>query len=373
VHPPDSDLSDTILAIHPAAAAGLGRVLDRHDLPLIMAAYPADLPNPGRIRAHLPALDAAQALLCRLFIIGEPVRHRTVSDCLSADVTDELLRCRILRGDGDLVSLGRLRLVCHFGALILCEYGDPMAAAYYGSDSIALRRLCHGLVGRILDFGAGVGAQGISLAGPSSSALCIEKNADLRGFFEFNAALNEVCGRVSFMVGDTANLDTLDERFDAILCPPMMPVPAALKFPLTGNGGESGQEILLAVLARAGSLFAERGQCRFLATILGGDDGPDLAAFERLPTGSRLDISLVATCRASMASQGPMFKAMISRALDCGMTAPDALSICSAFYGREKTSHLYFCLGNARRRAGLRRSTIRLTRHYRVNAAQWNL
>jgi hypothetical protein len=373
VHPPDSDLTDTILAIRPAAAAGLRRVLDRHDLPLIMAAYPADLPNLGRVRAHLPALDAAQALLCRLFIIGEPVRHRAVSDCLSAEITDELLRCRILRGDGDRVSLGRLRLVYHFGVLILCAYGDPLAAAYYGSDSIALRRLCQGLDGRILDFGAGVGTQGISLAGAGSSALCIEKNAGLRSFFEFNAALNEVCERVSFMVGDTTNLDALDERFDAILCPPMMPVPAALKFPLAGNGGESGQEILLAVLARAQSLLVARGQCRFLATIPGGDDGPDLAAFERLPAGSRPDISLLATWRASMAPEGPMFKAMISRALDCGMTAPDALSICSAFYGREKASHLYFCLGNARRRTGSRRSTITLTRHYRVNAAQWNL
>jgi hypothetical protein len=127
------------------------------------------------------------------------------------------------------------------------------------------------------------------------------------------------------------------------------------------------------VLARAESLLGERGQCRFLATVLGGDDGPDLAAFEQLPAGSRPDISLVATCRASMAPQGPMFEAMISRALDCGMTAPDALSICSAFYGREKTSYLYFCLGNARRPPGSRQSTIRLTRHYRVNAAQWNL
>jgi hypothetical protein len=361
-------------AIQPSVAAALRQVMDRHGLPLFMAAFSGHSLTPERLRDNVPALSGTLAVLCQLFALGEPVDRRAAVVHLSRDLTEELLRYGILRRDGERISTDPLRLVFHFGALILCEPGRPGAEAHYGSDSVALRRLCQGLSGRVLDFGAGVGTQAISLAGPGSSALCIEKNRSLQELFEFNASLNGVRDRVAFMVGDTRSLDALDEQFDVVLCPPMMPVPAALPFPLAGNGGESGQELLLGVLAHANRILSEKGQCRFLATILGGENGPDLTCFDGLLAGRPgLDISLIGTYRASMSPDGLMFKSMVAAAQACGMAEADALSACAQFYGRKRASYLYFCLGNARRAEPMRRPAIGFSRHYCGSGSMWGL
>lgn len=167
------------------------------------------------------------------------------------------------------------------------------APRYYGADSHALGRLSLAAWGEVLDVCAGVGAQTLLAARVGIHATGVDINAAVADLFAFHAALNGLETRVSLRIGELDDVIRPGERFRHLTCnPPMIPVPADIPYPLTGNGGPSGDAFTVRVLARLRDLLHPTGTATFLGMCVGAHD-PDVSTFQPLAAEHDLRLNCI--------------------------------------------------------------------------------
>jgi hypothetical protein len=231
-----------------------------------------------RLRAIVPR-DLRLAL--RLFALGEPVateeldhsglRHflPTLRDCgllnmREGQLRTNSLRCQVVDGCYLFVSQSR---------------GPGEILAYFGDDSIKLTRHLQGHMGqRALDACCGSGIQSILLARLGLTVVGVDIQEAVLHLARINCAINNVSARTTFYHADLADFHPTD-TFDIIVTnPPLLPIPAELRYTLVGDGGENGLGITRRVIELFMTHSAPQARATLIGLCLGSDKTVELTA-----------------------------------------------------------------------------------------------
>jgi methylase of polypeptide subunit release factors len=304
----------------PPAAELLRRRLDVSSLAPLLALYGASDVREDALRADLVTLPRAMADQLRLLVLGESLTIADAIRALGRDVIDALLDDEVLiRPESSHVATPSLRLVEHWGSLLLCDRQSASATRYFGTDSTALGRVVLSRSGAWLDVCSGVGAQSMLALARSGAVVAVDINPDVGRLLEFNGRLNGFpADQISFVCGRAEEVDlsgvTPADGFRTVTCnPPWMPLPESLRFALVGHGGPDGLSVTRPLLERLPTLLHEDGVAVFVGLLMGNESGPFLGLFNEIAERVLLDIEVVATCRVP-ASSGPFFDQLVATA-----------------------------------------------------------
>lgn len=302
------------------AAELLRRRLDVSSLAQLLALYGASDVREAALRADLVAMPRTTADQLRLLVLGESLTIANAARALGRDVIEALLDDEVLiRPEPRRVATPSLRLVEHWGSLLLCDQQSASATRYFGTDSTALGRVVLSRSGPWLDVCAGVGAQSMLALARSGAVVSVDINPDVGRLLEFNGALNGFpADRISFVCGRAEEVDLSavipTDGFHTVTCnPPWMPLPESLSFALVGHGGPDGLSVTRPVLERLPTLLHEDGAAVFVGLLMGNESGPFLEVFDEIAHRVLLDVQVFATCRVS-ASSGPFFDQLVATA-----------------------------------------------------------
>jgi release factor glutamine methyltransferase len=298
--------------------------LDVSAMAELLAVYGATDVREEALRADLVTMPPATADQVRLLVLGESLAVDDAVQALGGDVIDALLDEEVLtRPESGLVATASLRLVEHWGSLLLCDRQSASATRYFGTDSTALGRVVLGRSGDWLDVCAGVGAQSMLALARSGAVVAVDVNPEVERLLVFNGLLNGFpAERISFVCGPAEDVDlsavTPADGFRTVTCnPPWMPLPDSLGFALVGHGGPDGLSVTRPLLERLPAVLHEEGVAVVVGLLLGDESGPFLQLFEEIAQRVLLDIQVVATCRVPAAS-GHFFDQLAATAATYG-------------------------------------------------------
>lgn len=126
--------------------------------------------------------------------------------------------------------------------------------------------------GRALEIGTGAGIAVLRLAANGADkAIATDINPRVREFFDFNAALNGLSGRVEYVHSDV--FEALNgDRFDTIVCnPPFVSVPSEARYFIHSDGGPLGTAVLEKIALDLGKHLRRVGRMYAVAVSLGTD------------------------------------------------------------------------------------------------------
>jgi hypothetical protein len=253
--------------------------------------------------------------LARLFARGQAAEAAEIESCLPPEVISTLEALGILNRSEGVVTAGEYRLVYHLGLFLFCQALTSSAKLYYGNDSLALGRLLLPVEGRALDLCTGAGAQALVCAQTAAFVTAVDMEPLAGTVFWINAALNDLCDKVEFLIGDLWE-PVAGRRFDRICCnPPFMPVPPGVHYPRYADGGSDGLVVVRRVLAGLPEALAPDGLCQVVGAILGDSEGPELSSLESLAARARLKLELF--CPTCEELDGTMLASCAATALDC--------------------------------------------------------
>lgn len=349
--------SGGVLNATPAAEL-LRRRLELSSMAQLLAVYGASDVRAEALRADLPSLPRATADQVRLLVLGGSLTVDDAVDALGRDVIDGLLDEEVLvRPEPGLVATPSLRLVEHWGSLLICDQQSASSTRYFGTDSTALGRVVLGRSGAWLDVCAGVGVQSMLALARTGAVVAVDVNPDVARLLDFNAQLNGFPpDRISFVCGRAEQVDlaavTPADGFRTVTCnPPWMPLPESVRFALVGHGGPDGLAVTRPLLERLPDLLHEEGAAVVVALLLGDESGPFLEPFGELAQQTGLDIEVLATCRVP-ASSGGFFDLLVATAANFGGRDEAAI--------REELTDHYAAMG-----AGCLFSAYLIARHAR--------
>jgi hypothetical protein len=302
------------------AADLLRRRLEVSSFAELLAVYGASDAREGALRADLVTMPPTIADQVRLLVLGESLTNADAEGALGGEVIDALLDVEVLiRPESGLVATPSLRIVEHWGSLLLCDRQSASATRYFGTDSTALGRLVLSRSGAWLDVCSGVGAQSMLALARSGAVVSVDINPDVGQLLEFNGRLNGFpADRISFVCGRAEEVDlsgvTPADGFRTVTCnPPFMPMPESLRFALVGHGGPDGLAVTRPVLERLPTVLHEDGEAVFVGLLVGAESGPFLEAYEEIAQRALLDVQVVATCMVPAAS-GLFFEQLVATA-----------------------------------------------------------
>jgi carbamoyltransferase len=209
--------------------------------------------------------DSDLSHLTQLFLLGEGLSRKRVSDLLGRDAVSALMLCGVLfRRSGDLFS--RVVLYPCLGHFLFTDYWvtqgqDPGQVYELGTDSFVLARVTpRHRVRRALDLCTGSGIHAILSASVCEHSSAVDINPRALEYTKLNAALNGV--HCSTHLGDLYQALEEGETYDLITAnPPYVPSPdeAVLVHRSAGETGEEVPERLVAGLPSrlsSGGLFS---------------------------------------------------------------------------------------------------------------------
>ncbi len=342
----------------------------------LLAAYGSEADRWRTLRFDLSLLPEKLCFLTKLFCLGDKIDVTIATSILSQEVVDTLRNLDIFQcsEDGQL-SLGKLRLVYHYGVLIFCERPTVFSHFYYGDDSLALGRLLQSTRGRVLDICAGVGTQGLLCALTAEKVISVEVQSAVAPLFAINAALNEVESKIELRIGDFLT-PVQGEKFNHICCnPPLLPIPKNIAYPLVGDGGTDGLTITKRLLARLPELLVSNGYCHVVGVLLGTTEGPDLSMFQRLAQDVGLNIQIVFVQQLELSYGTPMLESLVTTASAYGNAEPTVVREAFIQYLSEaRTNYLYsFLMGASVIHNKNDKGSLEMTRHYVRNASFWTV
>ena len=152
------------------------------------------------------------------------------------------------------------------------------ALAYLGTDSLLLAKLLGPVAGRrVLDLGAGCGAQGLLATRGASEAVLTDIDPFSMRISALNWALNDVAHPVLLGEGDLF-APVAGETFDVItVLPPYVPTVPTSGVSITAAGGADGLAFIRRLLRGTEAVLRPGGELVALAQLLCDDEGPLLA------------------------------------------------------------------------------------------------
>jgi hypothetical protein len=197
-------------------------------------------------------------LLASFFLLGESVSCEDLAKYLSIEALGALKLLPFAVVTDDRICIQDYRLCLYQNIIFFCQISaDP--DVYFGDDSHALASAITALefhpdeIETGLDLCAGSGIQGMLLAKICKRVFIVEINPNAAAVAQINLGLNGLDGRVQLFTGscdDFFNCHANDKFGVVTFNPPLLPIPKTVRFPLVGDGGESGMVLTESILQR---------------------------------------------------------------------------------------------------------------------------
>ena len=211
------------------------------------------LPNEyDNIQLELLKLKTDKRILLKLLLLGDKIALSEIGNVISSEFLKLLIELGIIIKSDGYVQTDSYIIVSFLDKYFLvgipynnpnCKVKDP--AVYIGMDTYRLtENITSKRVNKVLDLCAGSGIQGICAANKANSVTLVEINHQTIPFIKFNILLNNVEDKVRIEEGslyEPLGNETYDEIYTN---PPFIAVPKGWNFPIAGNGGENGLDII---------------------------------------------------------------------------------------------------------------------------------
>lgn len=144
---------------------------------------------------------------------------------------------------------------------------------YIGFDSLRLAENIFVDEGStVLDLCSGTGIQGMVASRNASQVTCIEINETAYEISWFNIFLNKLEDKVEVKLGDLYNT-VGEQRFDYIISnPPFIPMLNEYDYPICGDGGNTGLDILNKIVSGLDNHLSDNGKSVIFCQCLGNNN-----------------------------------------------------------------------------------------------------
>lgn len=233
------------------------------------------------MKRDMKKLSPTLGKILSFFLLGDPVEIRVLEEKFDSEILDYLYETEIMNRDETECWLNSYILVpycnCYFIVSNVhyyptCQNPDP--APYIGFDSYWLSKtIVNRMHGDVLDLCTGSGIQAILSAKCAKKVVAVDINPEALKISRFNAYLNDVDDVLEYREGNLYSVIKEDETFDYILSnPPFIPIPKGIKFPICGDGGEDGKEIVRVIMNGYSKYLKENGTGIMIGQALGNSE-----------------------------------------------------------------------------------------------------
>jgi len=268
-------------------ASLLRSILDRIDYSMIIQAIRgqglflnpwADIDQTVSILNHL-SFTEKEAI--KLFFLGIPVSRVDLLNELSDEEIDFLIDAEILVEKNCILSTNNLVILMYQQILVVVDIlpqyetnQNPDTDVYIGIDSLRLAENIDFKKGAsVLDICSGSGIQGLLAARSASKVISVELNPKAAQVARFNAMLNDLDGTIEVREGNLYSVLNDNEKFDYVYAnPPFIPVDKDTYYPLCGDGGEDGMDILKEIVAGIPKYTHKDSKVRIFCQCLGSNE-----------------------------------------------------------------------------------------------------
>ena len=233
--------------------------------------------NFQQLKIEIKKFDEDTQKLIAFFYMGEFCEKERIKNLLGEELLEYLYENDILNYDEDSCWLNNFLIIpylnCYFVVSNTTNYPtcqDDVPRPYIGSDSYWLaRNVVNKVKGEVLDLCTGSGIQAILAAKSADKVTGVDIDEVAVSIASFNAALNRVEDKVVFLQGNLYEAIG-DKKYDYILTnPPFIPIPKEIDFPICGDGGEDGKEIVDILLEGYKKHLKENGTAIMIGQALG--------------------------------------------------------------------------------------------------------
>lgn len=243
------------------------------------------LPNEyDNIQLELLKLKTDKRILLKLLLLGDKIALSEIGNVISSEFLKLLIELGIIIKSDGYVQTDSYIIVSFLDKYFLvgipynnpnCKVKDP--AVYIGMDTYRLtENITSKRVNKVLDLCAGSGIQGICAANKANSITLVEINHQTIPFIKFNILLNNVEDKVRIEEGslyEPLGNETYDEIYTN---PPFIAVPKGWNFPIAGNGGENGLDIINKIISGYRKHLNINGQAYMIGEAIGTEKEPFL-------------------------------------------------------------------------------------------------
>ncbi|MCI8371888.1 MAG: methyltransferase [Lachnospiraceae bacterium] len=215
--------------------------------------YINPLPDYYETKKELKKLDEKKQKIISFFLLGEPIEKEIIEEEMDKEVLDYLYEISAVNRDDIHYWFNSLMITsyCNCYFLVGIPYYYPTcqndnSKPYIGTDSYWLSRLVvNQMSGDVLDLCTGSGIQAILAAKSGARVIAVDIDDESIKWAQFNICLNELNEKVELRLGNLYSAIDQPMKFDYILSnPPFIPIPDTVDFPIAGDGGQDGRNIV---------------------------------------------------------------------------------------------------------------------------------
>lgn len=170
-----------------------------------------------------------------------------------------------------------------------------MSDIYIGSDSTKLMKYVKKQkYNKVLDLCAGSGVQGLNIAEYSNKVTEVELNEVAYSAAILNGKINGL-DESKYEVKNGDLYHCAEGEYDCILSnPPFVPVPKDITFPLCGDGGEDGLDLVRKIVAGYDQYLKHLGKAYMVLECIGDEDKPYVVdCMKEVLTKGIINVSLI--------------------------------------------------------------------------------
>ncbi|MCL2718843.1 MAG: class I SAM-dependent methyltransferase [Lachnospiraceae bacterium] len=239
------------------------------------------IPQYNAMLNYCNQLDLNEKTIVEFFLLGRKVKKEAI-DKLDNNLLAALEILEIIKSKDDFVQLDELILItymaCFFFTSTPCAFPQNTSGnmnVYIGIDTYQLlnNQLNH-KCNSILDICTGNGIQLIMACKRTSAkkGLGIDISDKSVEIAKLNCSINDMDDVITIIKGDIYS-PINNDKFDLIYSnPPYIAVPIDINYPVYGNGGSTGLEIISRILSELSDYLSEKGQAVIYGETLGSDN-----------------------------------------------------------------------------------------------------
>ena len=215
--------------------------------------YQNPLPEYHMVIAAIKKLPFSIQPFAKFLSLGLPIKLEELKAIISIETIHTLKEMDLLNHDKNDVWLNNYILISYCNTYIFvgnvyyyptCQSKEQIP--YIGPDSYWLSRMIHNRVsGKVLDLCSGSGIQAILACKTAENVVAVDIDSNATRMIEVNAVLNGISSNIISICHGNLFEAVENQVFDYIVCnPPFIPIPETVPFPIAGDGGWLGDQII---------------------------------------------------------------------------------------------------------------------------------
>lgn len=226
----------------------------------------------------IESIPFAKPNITKLLYLGTPISKESLFNEVSEETVKLLIECGLLVENETMIETANIVILMYQQLYLVVEkpsnhkYSKKSdTEVYIGYDSLRLAeniKFDKGSV--VLDLCSGSGIQGLVAGKSASKVISVELNKTAFNVASFNGLLNDLEDIVEVRLGNLYDPVKQDEKFDYIYVnPPFIPVVKEIYYPLCGDGGEDGMDILKRIIEGISAITKENSKVQIFCQCLG--------------------------------------------------------------------------------------------------------